>query len=66
LPLSKVPDPEGCHDSYADHFESKLEEQLEDLHMDIEFIRQSEMFEKAEYADLIKKAMVNREKSKKY
>jgi len=64
LPLSKVPDPEGCHDSYADHFESKLEEQLEDLHMDIEFIRQSEMFEKAEYADLIKKAMVNREKVK--
>jgi len=34
----------------------KLEEQLEDLHMDIEFIRQSEMFEKAEYADLIKES----------
>ncbi|PSH02226.1 MAG: hypothetical protein BRC26_01630, partial [Nanohaloarchaea archaeon QH_8_44_6] len=31
LPLSKVPDPEGCHESYAEHFESKLEEQLEDL-----------------------------------
>jgi len=64
LPLSKVPDPEGCHDSYAEHFESKLEEQLEDLHMDIEFIRQTEMFEKGEYAELIKKAMQNREKVK--
>ena len=49
LPLSEVPDPEGCHDSYADHFESKLEEELEDMHMDIEFIRQSEKFEEGEY-----------------
>ncbi|MFB6204525.1 MAG: lysine--tRNA ligase [Candidatus Nanohaloarchaea archaeon] len=64
LPLSKVPDPEGCHDSYAEHFESRLEEELEDLHMDIEFIRQTEMFERSEYADLIKKAMNNREKVK--
>ncbi|MFB6217163.1 MAG: lysine--tRNA ligase, partial [Candidatus Aenigmatarchaeota archaeon] len=62
LPLSKVPDPEGCHDSYADHFESRLEEELEDMHMDVEFIRQTEMFENCEYADLIKKAMNNREK----
>lgn len=64
LPLSKVPDPEGCHDSYADHFESRLEEELEDMHMDIEFIRQTEMFESSEYADLIKTAMKNREKVK--
>jgi lysyl-tRNA synthetase class 1 len=64
LPLSKVPDPEGCHDSYADHFESQLEEELEDIHMDIEFIRQTEMFEKAEYADLIRKGMRNRGKVK--
>lgn len=64
LPLSKVPDPEGCHDSYAEHFESRLEEELECMHMDIEFIRQSEMFEKCEYADLIKKSMNQRGKIK--
>ena len=64
LPLSKVPDPEGCHDSYADHFESRLEEELEDMHMDIEFIRQSEMFERAEYANLIKKGLQHRDKIK--
>ncbi len=65
LPLSKVPDPEGCHDSYAAHFESRLEEELEDMHMDIEFIRQTEMFESGKYADLIRKAMQNREKLRK-
>lgn len=63
-PLSKVPDPEGCHESYAEHFESRLEEQLEDLHFDIEFIRQTEMFENCEYADLMKKAMNNRQEIK--
>jgi lysyl-tRNA synthetase class 1 len=62
LPLSEVPDPEGCHDSYAEHFESRLEEEIEDFHMDIEFIRQSEMFQNCEYAELIRQAMNNREK----
>lgn len=61
LPLSKVPDPENCHESYAEHFEAQLEEELDDMHMDIEFIRQSEMFEEGKYADLIKKALNHRE-----
>lgn len=64
LPLTKVPDPEGCHESYADHFESELETELEGMHMDIEFIRQSEMFENSEYAELIKKAMNKRNEIK--
>ena len=64
LPLTSVPDPEGCHDSYARHFEAQLEKELEDMKMDIEFIRQTEMFKNCEYADLIKKAMQNRGKVK--
>ncbi len=61
LPLSKVPSPDEGYDSYADYFESRLEEELEDMHMDIEFIRQTEMFEKCEYADPIKRAMNSRD-----
>jgi lysyl-tRNA synthetase class 1 len=64
LPLTEVPDPEGCHDSYAEHFEARLEEELEGLHMDIEFIRQSEMFQKGKYTELIRKAMNKREEIK--
>lgn len=63
-PLTHVPDPEGCHDSYAEHFEAKLEEELEDMHMDIEFIRQTEKFEDGEYADLIKKGLEKQDKVK--
>ncbi|MFB6182903.1 MAG: lysine--tRNA ligase [Candidatus Nanohaloarchaea archaeon] len=62
LPLSKVPDPEGCHGSYAEHFEKRFEEELQDLDINVEFIRQTEMFEACEYADLMKKAMNKREK----
>jgi lysyl-tRNA synthetase class 1 len=65
LPLSEVPDPEGCHDSYAEHFESRLEEELEDMHMDIEFIRQSKMFRQGKYTEQIKKVMNKRKEIKK-
>lgn len=61
LPLSEVPDPEECHDSYAAHFEAKLEEELEPLGMDIEFIRQSELFQDCEYTDGIRTAMQHRD-----
>ncbi len=64
-PLTKVPSPEDGYDSYADYFESQLESQLEDMKMDIEFIRQTEKFENCEYADLMKKAMNNRKQIKK-
>ena len=64
LPLSEVPDPEGCHDSYAEHFEARLEDELEGMLMDIEFIRQSEKFKAGEYTEQIRKAMNNREEIK--
>ncbi len=62
LPLTKVPDPWECHDSYAEHFEKKFEESVEDMHLDIEFISQTEMFERSEYAELIKKALNEKDK----
>jgi lysyl-tRNA synthetase class 1 len=61
-PLSAVPDPDGCHDSYAAHFEAQLEDEIGPLHMGIDFIRQTQMFQDGKYAALIKQAMNNREK----
>jgi len=61
LPLTEVPDPEGCHDSYAGHFEAKLEQELEPLGMDIEFIRQSKLFRSCTYTDGIRTAMQHRD-----
>jgi lysyl-tRNA synthetase class 1 len=64
LPLSEVPDPDGCHESYAVHFEGRLEEELEGMHMNIEFIQQSEKFISGDYTEQIKHAMQHREKIK--
>ena len=61
LPLTEVPDPEGCHDSYARHFEAILEDELDGLGMDIEFIRQSEKFKAGTYTEQIRHAMQNRD-----
>ncbi len=60
-PLSNVPDPEGCHDSYAEHFEEQLEDEIKPLKMEVDFIKQHKQFENAAYSDLIRQAMNNRE-----
>ncbi|MCK5062788.1 MAG: lysine--tRNA ligase, partial [Candidatus Aenigmarchaeota archaeon] len=56
-PVSSVPDPYGCHNSYAEHFEKELEESLKDLNMSIEFIRQNEKFKACTYAQSIRIAL---------
>ncbi|MBW6462229.1 MAG: lysine--tRNA ligase [DPANN group archaeon] len=64
-PVSSVPDPYGCHDSYADHFEKELEESLKDLDLNIEFIRQNEKFKSCTYAENIRIALKARARLKK-
>ncbi len=43
-PLSKVPDPFGCHDSYADHNNSLLRQFLDDFAFDYEFVASHEYY----------------------
>ncbi|MBW2979795.1 lysine--tRNA ligase [Candidatus Woesearchaeota archaeon] len=62
MPYSDIPDPFGCHKSYAEHFEKELEDSIAGLGFDVEFIRQSEKYKKCEYKDGIKKAMNERKK----
>jgi len=62
LPLCEVPDPFGCHKSYALHFEAELEESLPQLGIKARFIRQNEMYKKNAYWRSIKKAMQQRQK----
>ncbi|MCK5594015.1 MAG: lysine--tRNA ligase [Candidatus Aenigmarchaeota archaeon] len=64
-PVSSVPDPYGCHKSYAEHFEKQLEESLKDLDLNIEFIRQNEKFKSCAYAENIRTALKSRARIKK-
>jgi lysyl-tRNA synthetase class 1 len=60
MPLAEIPDFEKCHDSYAKHFETPLEEILPELGIDIRFIYQTEMYRKDKYYEGIKTAMQKR------
>jgi lysyl-tRNA synthetase, class I len=55
--LSRVPDPEGCHASYAEHFLAPFEEALEAMEMDIEVLRSHELYEDGVYTDVTREAI---------
>ncbi|MGB3682118.1 MAG: lysine--tRNA ligase [Rubrobacteraceae bacterium] len=55
--LSRVPDPEGCHDSYAEHFLSPFEEALKDMEMEIEVLRSHELYEDGVYTDVTRESI---------
>ena len=55
--LSRVPDPEGCHESYAEHFLVPFEEALSEMGMDIEVVRSHELYENGAYAEVTREAI---------
>jgi lysyl-tRNA synthetase, class I len=55
--LSRIPDPEGCHASYAEHFLVPFEEALSEMEMDIEVLRSHELYEGGVYTDVIREAV---------
>ena len=55
--LSRVPDPEGCHASYAEHFLVPFEEALAEMEMDIEVLRSHELYESGVYTGAIREAI---------
>ena len=55
--LSRVPDPEGCHASYAEHFLVPFEEALHEMDMDIEVLRSHELYEAGVYTDVTREAI---------
>jgi lysyl-tRNA synthetase, class I len=55
--LSRVPDPEDCHASYAEHFLSPFEEALKRMGMDVEFLRSHELYESGFYTCVTREAL---------
>ena len=56
-PIIKIPDPWGCHDSWARHFESEVEGVMPSLGIRPEFIQQSKEYGKCRYAEEVKGAL---------
>src|SRR5919199_262227 len=55
--LSRIPDPEGCHDSYAEHFLAPFEEALREMEMDIEVLRSHDLYESGVYTEVTREAL---------
>lgn len=56
-PIFNIPDPFGCHKSYAEHFEKEMEKDLPEVNIHPEFIYQNQEYSKCQYAEGIKIAL---------
>jgi len=55
--LSRIPDPEGDHESYAEHFLAPFEEALHRMGVEVEVLRSHELYESGFYTDVIREAL---------
>lgn len=62
MPLSRIPDPEGCHGSYAEHFLQPFLESLDVLGIPVILKEAHKMYESGEYNEMIVKSLENRDR----
>ncbi|MCD6575813.1 MAG: lysine--tRNA ligase [Nanoarchaeota archaeon] len=62
MPVAKVPDPWGCHESYAEHFEKEFEEAAKVVGVNPEYIYENREYSSCRYKDGIKEALNKRGK----
>ncbi len=61
MPLSEIPDPEGCHENYADHFLEPFLESLEILGIPVKVEKADEMYKEGRYEEAIRTALKRRD-----
>lgn len=59
-PLTSVPDPYGCHESWAEHFKAPFRAALAEIGVVVEEISQTQMYESGAYRDQVLTAMRHR------
>ena len=64
MPLSEIPCPEGCCDSYADHFLNPFMNSLDDLGINLTLYKADENYKQGLYNDAIITALNDRDKIK--
>ncbi|KRF20883.1 lysine--tRNA ligase [Nocardioides sp. Soil797] len=61
-PLSSVPDPWDCHDSWAAHFKAPLQEALAAMGVEMDELSQTELYRAGTYTEQILVAVRNRDR----
>ncbi|HDQ60026.1 MAG TPA: lysine--tRNA ligase, partial [Candidatus Woesearchaeota archaeon] len=64
MPVSKVPDPWGCHASYGKHFEMEFQDGAKQVGLTPEYLDETKEYESCAYAENIKTALEKTEKIK--
>lgn len=59
-PLVDIPDPFGCHDSYADHYVAEFTDSLVQMGVEPVAVRQAEAYRAGRYAEGVRTAMERR------
>lgn len=62
MPYSAIPDPHGCCESYARHYEKEFEASLQAFGIDVTFLYQTQQYQSGRYKEGIHRALVQREK----
>ncbi|EEL34417.1 lysine--tRNA ligase [Bacillus toyonensis] len=60
MPYCGIPDPHGCHNSYAEHFEKEFEKSLQAFGIEVEFIYQHAEYRSGRYNGNILEALHKR------
>ncbi len=60
MPLSAVPDPYGCHQSWAQHFEEPFISALKQFGIEADFVFQAKEYQSGRYKESIKEALAHR------
>ena len=60
-PVSEVPDPWGCHESYAHHFMGNFEEEIARMNMDVEFLHATELYKSGFFEEEIHTSLEKKE-----
>lgn len=59
-PYTDIPDPEGCHGSYAEHFQSDFEESLKKFGIEVSYRYQTEVYLSGAYKEQVIHAVEKR------
>lgn len=60
MPDADVPDPWGCHKTYAEHFETQFQESIKQFGIECEYLHQADLYRQGKYVDQIRKAVAMR------
>ncbi|MCD6235624.1 MAG: lysine--tRNA ligase, partial [Thaumarchaeota archaeon] len=59
MPVSSIPDPYGCHESFADHMSGMLKDALEEAGVECKYVSGREVYKSGILADQIHKILLN-------